>query len=138
MTAFSWLWLLMGFVLPVVAIVVVPWFVRLRPVHFAILTCVLALAPAYTLWAVIFSSPYWHESTQIAWTGVRASGVPLSLGGKAEESIVGWPTNQEEPQLIFSSAGDQTDQVTLEIKDGGAFVFDDSRQQVLNGDPIPI
>ncbi|HSE18104.1 MAG TPA: FtsW/RodA/SpoVE family cell cycle protein [Pyrinomonadaceae bacterium] len=138
MTAFSWLWLLMGFVLPVLALVVVPWFVRLRSLHLAALTCLLAVVPAYTLWAVIFSSPYWYESTQIAWTGVKASGVPLSIGGKAEQSIVGWPTNQEEPQLIFSSTGDQIDQVTLEIKDGGAFVFDDSREQPLNGDPIPV
>jgi hypothetical protein len=136
--ALSWLWLFVGFVLPVLAILVLPWFVRLRTLHLAILTCGLALLPAYTLWSVIFSSPYWRESTQIAWTGVRASGVPLSIGGRVEESVVGWPTNQEEPQLIFHPPAAGTDQTTLEIKGGGAFVFDESRKQLLNGEPITV
>ena len=138
MTALSWLWLLLGFVIPLVVFLILALRINFRTSRLVMLACGVALAPAITIWSLIFSSPYFREGTQIAWTGLRATGSPLSIGGKPEESVVGWPTNAEEPQLVLHPAATGVSQLTLEIKGGGAFVFNEQNKQVLNGEPINI
>jgi hypothetical protein len=138
MIALSWLWLLLGFLAPVCVFLVVSYLIRLKPLHLALLVLGTAFIPAFTLWLVIFDSPYWHEGTQIAWTGVKATGSPLSIGGKAEQAIVGWPTGAEEPQLILHPGGTSASQTTIEIKGGGGFVFDENHEQLLNGEPLAV
>jgi cell division protein FtsW (lipid II flippase)/cell division protein FtsI/penicillin-binding protein 2 len=134
----SWLWLFVGFVLPVVAILILPFLIKVQPIRLALMTLGAALIPALILWIVIFYSPYWRQKTQIAWTGVKASSVPLSIGGRVEESIIGWPANAEEPQLVFHPPDNATGQTSLDINGGGAFVFDEARKQLVNGEPIAV
>jgi cell division protein FtsI/penicillin-binding protein 2/cell division protein FtsW (lipid II flippase) len=136
MTALSWLWLLLGFVLPLLVFLILSLLIKFSPSRLLMLACGAALAPAITIWLLIFSSPYFSEGTQIAWTGVKATGSPLSIGGKPEESIVGWPTNAEEPQLVLHPGATGAAQLTLEIKGGGAFVFDEQKKQILNGESV--
>jgi cell division protein FtsW (lipid II flippase)/cell division protein FtsI/penicillin-binding protein 2 len=136
--ALSWLWLYLGFVLPLLAILILPPLLKLRSARVAMMTCIAALIPALFLWLAVFSSPYWQRNTQIAWTGFRATGIPLSIGGRVEESIVGWPTNEEEPRLVFHPPDAGGVPTRLDITGGGAFVVDESRKQLVNGEPIGV
>jgi cell division protein FtsW (lipid II flippase) len=76
-------------------------------------------------------SGQWPEGTQIVWAGVEAADGALNIGGVREESLVGWPNGSFAPMLKAKYSGPK--KVLLEISEGRAFVFDDTKKIFLNG-----
>lgn len=137
MTSFSWLWILLGFLLPLLlflgAFVFFRWGHRLS----LLLACAVPLASLLTVVSIVFAAPYWENGTQVVWTDVSSAGGPLIVGGKPEESAVGWPGRARGPKLIVSPTEDAR-RGTIEISEGGAFVINDATGEVLNGSPLPV
>ena len=137
MTSLGWLWLLLGFALPLFAFFIASMKLRGKPVFLAMAAGGAALIPVITVWSIIFSSPYWHDGTQVVWTGVSTTTPELALGGKTEDLVIGWPNGAREPRINLAPAGG-TSQATIEIKGGGAFVLEESSGQLLNGKPVGV
>jgi cell division protein FtsW (lipid II flippase)/cell division protein FtsI/penicillin-binding protein 2 len=137
MTSLGWLWLLLGFALPLFAFFVVSAILKWKPGFLAMAAGGAALIPIVTLWFIIFSSPYWHDGTQVVWTGVSTTSPQLALGGKAEDMIIGWPNEAQEPRINLAPASSPS-QATMEIKGGEAFVLEEPSGRPLNGKPLGV
>ncbi len=128
----------LGFFLPLVAYLALYVWLGKKQVPTGLLSMLLAAAIA--LWSaawtlgVVFWSPEWRDSAQIAWTGVEASNKPMVIGGAREEAIVGWPNGAFSPKLTVAAANNQS--ASLEIANGLGFVFDENSKQFLNGEVI--
>src|SRR4051812_21260748 len=100
----SWLGLLLGFLLPLL-VYLASYFTRrhLNYPHKEIVPALLAgfaaLCSSITLLFLIFSSAYWKDGTRIVWTGMQAHDAPLVIGGKEEETVMGWPNEATFPKL---------------------------------------
>jgi cell division protein FtsI/penicillin-binding protein 2/cell division protein FtsW (lipid II flippase) len=142
----SWLGLLFSFVLPP-CLFVVAYFVRFRGerlngLRLAALAAVFALISALTAVTFAFySAPQWREGARIAWKDVRADGVPLTVGGDGDETVVGWPRSESGesrvgPTLVVTPNANGG--ATLSISGGDGFISDTNTGEVLNGEPVAV
>jgi hypothetical protein len=93
-----------------------------------------AVVSALAFLGIIFFSKHWPEGTQVAWTGVEASGRALSIGGAREGAVVGWPNGSFAPLLKSISVEDK--RALLEVTEGSAFVYDEARESFRNGEVL--
>jgi cell division protein FtsW (lipid II flippase) len=91
----------------------------------------IALVSGSAIFVVTRYSGQWPEATQVVWSGVEAADGILNVGGVREESLVGWPNGSFAPTLRAGYGGPK--RVSLEMSNGGAFVFDDTKKVFLNG-----
>ncbi|HEV7745078.1 MAG TPA: FtsW/RodA/SpoVE family cell cycle protein [Pyrinomonadaceae bacterium] len=91
----------------------------------------IALISAATLFGIVNFSKQWPEATQVVWTGVESEPNGLSVGGARENAIVGWPNGSFKPSLRAVSIANNV--ATLELADGGAFVWDERNKKFIGG-----
>lgn len=128
--------ILLGFLGPLVVYMALLFLVprkRLGAVSL-VATALIALISSATVMSVFFFSEHWSKGTQIAWTGVSATGKQLSIGGPQEQALVGWPNGSFAPLLRVS--GENT-AASIELTQGRAFALDEDNN-VLNGEPIKL
>ncbi|MBV9926950.1 MAG: FtsW/RodA/SpoVE family cell cycle protein [Acidobacteria bacterium] len=142
----SWLGLLLSFVLPP-CLFAAAYFFRVRGERLdgwrlAALTAFCALLSALAAVVLAFYvSPQWREGARIVWTQVRADGAPLTVGGGADETVVGWPRSESGeskvgPSLTVTPAAGGG--ATLVISGGDGFITDRESGEVLNGEPVAV
>src|ERR1041384_7415234 len=95
----------------------------------------IAVISSMAVLVVLFSSR-WPEGTQIAWTGIERTGSSLVVGGPREEATVGWPNGSFAPRVQVTASSDNM--ASIEVTEGDAFVFDDSKNVFLNGVSIAL
>jgi hypothetical protein len=140
--AWSWLGLLIGFALPLL-VFIAAYFAssylnpRLREVALALLAGLGALFSSITIIILIFSSPYWRDGTRIVWSGMQAHGEPLLIGGKQEETAIGWPNGAVFPKLKVIPQPNRP-KASMDISGGGAFIFDEQKKRFLNGKAVTV
>lgn len=129
----------LGFLLPLIAYIAL--YVVLRKKRPALIgpasvlaAAAVALISTLVILGVVFLSPQWPEGTQIAWTAVEANNKPLVIGGPREEAIVGWPNGSFSPSLKVTA--NERSQAVIELAGGSAFVYDNDKNDFLNGDPL--
>jgi cell division protein FtsW (lipid II flippase) len=101
-----------------------------------ILASVIALISSVTLLFVLRFSTNWSGRTQVEWTGVEVIGQPLVIGGAREQALVGWPNESFAPVLKVTALDEHTGAV--EISSGEAFLYDEKKNQFLNGEVIRV
>src|SRR5215208_3253005 len=131
--------IMLGFLLPLIAYIVLYVVVRKKRIAFISRTsapaaAAVSLISTLVLLGVVFLSPQWPEGTQIAWTAVEAEGKPLVVGGPREEAVVGWPNGSFTPS--FKVTAGEKNQAVIEISGGNAFIHDDEKSTYLNGDEL--
>ncbi len=140
--AWSWIGLLLGFVFPLLAYIASNFIVRRYDFPHkkklpALIAIAAALCSSATVILLIFSSPYWRDGTRIVWTGMQSHNEPLLIGGKPEETAIGWPNGAPFPKLkVTPRQGSAL--AALEISGGGAFIFDEEKKRFLNGKPVAV
>jgi cell division protein FtsW (lipid II flippase)/cell division protein FtsI/penicillin-binding protein 2 len=85
---------------------------------------------------IVFNSTPWPNSTQVIWTGMEADDA-LNVGGAGDDAIVGWPNGTFAPSLT-AVKGAQAGTAEVVIANGGGFVFDEDKREVLNGEELAL
>lgn len=83
---------------------------------------------------IVFNSTPWPNSTQVVWTGVEARDA-LKVGGAGDEAVVGWPNGTFAPSLAAAN-GAQAGTAEVVIADGGGFILDEDKKEVMNGEEL--
>src|ERR1041385_6508041 len=91
----------------------------------------IALISAATFAAITNLSQHWPEATQVVWTGLESDLRGFVIGGPRERALVGWPNGSFTPSMRALSVTHGV--ATLEVDDGGAFVWDNERKTFLGG-----
>src|SRR5215213_3457117 len=121
------------FVAPVLVYPLLQWRNKISPASnkVKIFAFLIALTSAITLVAIVNLSQHWPEATQVVWTGLESDVRAFTIGGPRERAVVGWPNGSFTPSLRALSVTNGV--ATLEVDDGGAFVWDNARKTFLGG-----
>jgi cell division protein FtsW (lipid II flippase) len=95
-----------------------------------VLVLFMAFVSGVTIIAITGFSGHWPQATQIVWTGVESSDGNLNIGGVREEAIIGWSNGSFAPEL--KAKFDGAKKISLQLSNGGAFVFDETKKVFLN------
>jgi cell division protein FtsW (lipid II flippase) len=142
------MWILLGLLVPLIALVTVcaaesslrrrsqaTWMVHLPQLAAAMVGIWTVIA----LGVLVLRTGNWPRTTQIAWTGLEKDVTPaspeLAIGGPEQNAVIGWPNGTFAPSLtVTPDAG--TNQATISIARGGAFVIRPESNSLVNGVPL--
>jgi len=96
----------------------------------------IALISSAAVIGIVSFSSHWPESTQVVWTGIESDPTDLVIGSPRERAVVGWPNGSFTPSMRVASIKDRT--LTLELADGGAFVWDEDRKTFWGGTSLDL
>jgi cell division protein FtsW (lipid II flippase) len=98
------------------------------------LTFALLCAAAPGTWLML-ASPHLSSATEIAWTGLTATGTSdtLVMGGPREGATIAWPNGAFLPEVRLAPMGSEN--ATLTVSGGAGFLRDETGQY-LNGVPL--
>lgn len=124
------------FVAPLLAFLVFHWRKKDGPQDNTakIFAFVIALISAATYIGITNLSQHWPEATQIVWTGLESDVRDFAIGGPRERATVGWPNGSFTPSMRALSVTNGV--AALQVDEGGAFVWDNSRKTFLGGTEI--